>query len=68
MTRITTIAGDDLDALLAEHYGEGTASAALAVVLAANPGLARLGPSPPAGTAIRLPSLPPAPDGVRLWN
>lgn len=68
MTRITTVEGDDLDALLAEHYGAASASAALAAVLAANPGLARLGPRPPGGTAILLPSLPPAPTGIRLWN
>lgn len=68
MTRITTIAGDALDALLAEHYGPGAASAALEAVLAANLDLARLGPQPPAGTVIVLPDLPPAPAGIRLWN
>lgn len=68
MTRITTIAGDALDGLLAEHYGAGAASAALEAVLAANQDLARLGPQPPAGTVIVLPDLQPDRAGIRLWN
>lgn len=65
---LTTIEGDALDALLAAHYGPGTASAALAAVLGANLDLARLGPLPPVGTVIVLPILPPAPPGIRLWD
>lgn len=68
MTRITTIAGDTLDALLTEHYGPGAISAALEAVLGANLDLARLGPQPPAGTVIVLPDLPPSRPGIRLWD
>lgn len=68
MTRITTIAGDTLDGLLAEHYGAGAVSAAMEAVLGANLDLARLGPQPPAGTVIVLPDLPAAAPGIRLWD
>lgn len=57
---ITTTAGDELDVLLAARYGTAAASQALAVVLAANIGLAAHGNRPPAGTRIVLPELPAA--------
>ena len=55
MTTIRTVDGDTLDELVVLHYGEAAFSAALAAVLSANPGLAELGASPPAGTRIVLP-------------
>ena len=67
---ITTTAGDELDVLLAAHYGAGAVNQALAVVLAANIGLAQHGNRPPAGTRIVLPDLPAASatrQRVRLW-
>ena len=66
---IKTLGGDFLDALVAEHYGTEAASAALAVVLAANPGLAAHGPVLPAGVTIVMPDLVPPDSGVlRLWD
>ena len=57
MTTVVTVAGDTLDEIIALHYGpdDDAVSAALAAVLAANIGLARIGPSLPAGTRIVLP-------------
>ena len=57
MTTIETVEGDALDELLALHYGTDALSDALAAVLAANAGLARLGNDLPAGTRIKLPDL-----------
>lgn len=66
---ISTLEGDFLDDLVAQHYGAAAASGALSVVLAANPGLAARGPVLPAGVTIVLPDLPPAHAGVlRLWD
>ena len=67
---VTTTAGDELDVLLAAHYGGEATNQALAVVLSANIGLAQHGNRPPAGTRIVLPDLPAASatrQRVRLW-
>ena len=58
MTSILTVAGDELDQLLEQHYGAEAVSDALSVVLGANLGLAQLGIRIPAGTRIVLPDLP----------
>lgn len=68
MTVISTVEGDELDLLLAEHYGADRASAALAAVLRANLGLAALGFRPPAGTRIVLPDLPATKRRATLWS
>ena len=68
MTTITTVEGDELDLLLAEHYGPELASVALAAVLDANLGLAALGFDPPAGTRIVLPEVEPARRRIALWS
>ena len=69
MTTITTVAGDELDLLLEEHYGAGRGVAALSTVLDANLGLAELGFRPPAGTRIVLPDVPaPSRRRVALWS
>ena len=66
---IATAAGDLLDELVALHYGVGSADAGFSAVLAANPGLAALGPAPPAGTRIVMPDLQPPGSGVlELWD
>jgi phage tail protein X len=56
--RYTTAPDEMLDAICKRHYGceRGSTEA----VLAANPGLAALGPTLPAGVEIELPDLPPA--------
>lgn len=67
---ITTTAGDELDVLLAAHYGAGAVNQALTVVLTENIGLAQHGNRPPAGTRIVLPVLPAAgaaQQRTRLW-
>ena len=68
MTTITTVEGDELDLLLAEHYGAALSSVALASVLDANLGLAQLGFRPPAGTRIVLPDLEPDRRRITLWS
>ena len=66
---ISTLDGDFLDDLVAQHYGVEAASGALNAVLAANPGLAARGPVLPAGLTIVLPDLAPTDTGVlRLWD
>ena len=69
MTRLVTIDGDALDALVAEHYGPAAASAGLAAVLGANLGLAAQGPVLPAGLVLRFPDPPLAtPPRPRVWD
>ncbi len=71
MIAIVTVQGDQLDALLAEHYGAHRLSDALAAVLAdpRNLELARHGPVLPGGLRIVLPEIPPAaPPGAELWQ
>lgn len=56
MTVIVAVAGDALDELITLHYGpEIPISAAMAAVLAANPGLAAHGNSLSAGVRITFP-------------
>ncbi|MGO1303325.1 MAG: tail protein X [Sphingomonas parapaucimobilis] len=62
-------AGETLDALIWRARGLGPDD--LPAVLAANPGLAALGPILPVGTAVILPDVPPAArqrDVVQLWT
>lgn len=69
MTVILTVEGDELDLLLAEHYGADRVSDALAVVFRVNLGLAAKGGRPPAGTRIVLPDLPAGGRRrVQLWS
>ena len=62
--------GDTLDLIL--HRDRGLGPEALPVVLAANPGLAALGPVLPAGTAIRIPdaaaTAPATRPLLQLWD
>jgi len=64
----TSREGDALDWVLWRHYG--AAAGALETVLAANPGLAELGPLLPHGRVVVLPPLSRAVDEqpTRLWN
>lgn len=69
MDRVRAQAGDTLDALIWRERGLGPDD--LPTVLAANPGLARLGPVLPVGTSVILPDAPPANrlrDVVQLWT
>ena len=68
MTVITTVEGDELDDLVAQHYGIDQVSNGMAAVLDANLGLAALGIRVPDGTRIVLPDLPPAVRRVTLWR
>lgn len=70
MTTYTTGTAEMLDAICKRYYGDehGTTEK----VLAANRGLAALGPVLPLGTKIELPDLAPAstPEkgSIRLWD
>lgn len=69
MAQITyrTIGGEILDGITHKHY-RGKQGAAEAV-LAANAGLARIGPVLPAGIDIVLPDLPETkPQEINLWD
>ena len=69
MTRIATVEGDHLDALIADHYGVAATAGALGVVMLANPGLAAYGPALPGGLTIVLPELPAVDQpALRLWD
>lgn len=65
---IESARGDNLDELIAAHYGADSMSAALDATLAANPGLAALGDPLPEGTRIVLPALPVTSRTVQLWS
>lgn len=54
-TTITTGLDQPLDAICRQHYGDE--SGYVEAVLAANPGLAQLGPIVPRGTEIILPTV-----------
>lgn len=63
-------AGETLDALMWRALGS---TAAVAVVLAANPGIAAAGPILPAGTGIQIPDAAistsaPLREDIRLWD
>jgi phage tail protein X len=66
--RVRTLQGDTVDAVCQRVYGR-TAGVTEAV-LAANPGLADLGPVLPHGTVIDLPDISPQPavQRVQLWD
>lgn len=66
--RVRTLQGDTVDAVCQRVYGR-TAGVTEAV-LAANPGLADLGPVLPHGTVIDLPDTTPQPavQRVQLWD
>lgn len=60
---------EPLDALVWRETGQG--ATALAIVLAANPGLAAIGTALPEGTAVTIPDLPTTTgeiDLVQLWD
>ncbi len=64
-----SLQGESLDALVWRAAGQG--AAALAAVLAANPGLAAIGTALPEGTPVTIPDLPSTPaevDLVQLWD
>lgn len=70
MGMATSQSGETLDAVLWRVLG---ATGAIALVYAANPGLAALGPILPAGTGITIPAAAetsPAPlrEDVKLWS
>ncbi|MBI2382332.1 MAG: tail protein X [Gammaproteobacteria bacterium] len=60
--------GETLDQLVWRHYGQ--TEGVVEMVLAANPGLAQLGPVLPHGHPVTLPDLapPPAKRLVQLWD
>lgn len=61
--------GDMLDVICLSYYGQ--ADGYLESVLAANPGLADIGPIYSAGLLIELPDLPAQPQSqsaIRLWS
>lgn len=69
MDQVRARAGETLDGLIWRERGLGADD--LPSVLAANPGLARLGPVLPIGTPVILPDAPPANrqrDVVQLWT
>lgn len=69
MDQVRARAGETLDALIWRVRGLGPDD--LPAVLAANPGLAALGPVLPIGTIVTLPDAPPATrqrDVVQLWT
>ena len=69
MTRIVTIDGDHLDALIGDHYGVEATARALEEVMLANPGLAAHGPTLPGGIVITFPDLPAAETpALQLWD
>ncbi len=74
MSDYVVTAAEDLDAILAEHYGVANVSTALRDVLEANPGLAAIAGEPlQPGTKLDLPDDAgggvPAPGGVvELWT
>jgi len=65
--RVIAAQGDTVDALCWRHLGS---SAAVEQVLAANPGIAALGPVLPTGTPLELPdALPPSRKPlIQLWD
>ena len=68
-TTYRTSQGDTVDIICWRFYGQQ--SGAVEIVLAANPGLAGLGPVLPVDTQIVLPDLPrPASEArpIRLWD
>ncbi|BCL91395.1 tail protein X [Ralstonia pseudosolanacearum] len=66
--RVRAIQGDTIDAICRRVYGRtaGVTEAALA----ANPGIADLGPTLPHGTELVLPDISPQPPAqtVQLWD
>lgn len=70
MRTARSVDGDRLDWICRRHYGELFAGAVEAV-LAANPGLAALGPVLPAGVEIEMPDLAPpvvVAKPIALWE
>lgn len=67
---VTSQTGETLDALLWRALGS---TAAVSIVLAANPGVATQGPILPAGTGIQIPdaaisTTAPLREDIRLWD
>lgn len=67
---LTARQGDTLDGLIWRECGLGIEDCA--AVLAANPGLAAIGPTLPPGTAVTIPAIAapalPVRDVVQLWS
>lgn len=66
---VSSVAGDTVDLVVWRALGVG--SPAVEQVLAANPGLADLGPVLPEGTPVLIPPVPtgtPTLDLVQLWD
>ena len=69
MTTYRSVDGDVVDAVCRRFYGRE--AGAVEAVLEANPGLAELGPTLPAGIEIHLPDLPRPLETiptVKLWD
>lgn len=68
--RVYANQGDTVDAIVWRHYGR--TAGVVEQVLAANPGLADIGPLLPMGQSIDLPVLPAAPptqnQTINLWD
>ena len=67
-TTVQALQGDTLDQRCQRHLG--TTAGTVEAALAANPGLAALGPVLPLGTRVTLPAAPaPAtPNRLKLWD
>lgn len=68
MTTIRAHQHETVDALCWRHYGR--TAGVVEAVLAANPGLADLGPNLPQGHPVTLPETAPEPErqAVQLWD
>lgn len=67
-TTVHAVQGDTIDMLCWRHYGR--TAGVVEQVLATNPGLAKLGPILPHGTAVTLPDIPTQTQRttVQLWD
>lgn len=70
MRSVTSEPGETLDALLWRVLGS---TAAVSIVLAANPGVASAGPILPTGTTISIPdaaetTIAPLREDIKLWD
>lgn len=67
--KVRAMQGDTIDAICQRHYGR--TAAVTEQVLAANPGLAELGPILPQGTLLELPEQAAPPQNnnmIQLWD
>ena len=69
MIVVVAVEGDELDDLIARHYGAAAVAAGLAAVLGANVGLAAIANDPlPPGTRLALPDLDAPAPRTELWG